>query len=191
MLGFEMNESLDLRNRINKMRSINNLETNEDKLSKHLKIDPKKTDQKETKKNVKHSQEKITENGRIKKFDKINSEFIPPNEGIVNPNTLFQKKQINKNEDKNFNSDYEVQFKLLANKFNESVEVILELSEKVNKLEKLLYSEIENKSYRAAPFNLRFISIILMIFILGYSFSFIDIDTTLIKKIIKDILTGI
>lgn len=186
-----MNESLDLRNRINKMRSINNLETNEDEFSKHIKIDPKKTDQKETKKNVKHSQEKITENGRIKKFDKINSEFIPPNEGIVNPNTLFQKKQINKNEDKNFNSDYEVQFKLLANKFNESVEVILELSEKVNKLEKLLYSEIENKSYRAVPFNLRLISIILVIFILGYSFSFIDIDTTLIKEIIKDILTGI
>lgn len=186
-----MNESLDLRNRINKMRSINNLETNEDEFLKHIKIDPKKTDQKETKKNVKHSQEKITENGKIKKFDKINSEFIPPNEGIVNPNTLFQKKPINKNEDKNFNSDYEVQFKLLANKFNESVEVILELSEKVNKLEKLLYSEKEKKSYRAVPFNLRLISIILVIFILGYSFSFIDIDTTLIKKIIKDILTGI
>ena len=43
-----MNESLDLRNRINKMRSINNLETNEDEFSKHIKIDPKKTDQKET-----------------------------------------------------------------------------------------------------------------------------------------------
>ena len=186
-----MNESLDLRNRINKMRSINNLEINEDESSKNIKIDSQKTDQKETKKNVKHSQERITENGRIKKFDKINSEFIPPNEGIVNPNTLFQKKQINKNEDKNFNSDYEVQFKLLANKFNESVEVILELSEKVNKLEKLLYSEIENKSYRAVPFNLRLISIILVIFILGYSFLFIDIDTTLIEKIIKDILTGI
>ena len=186
-----MNESLDLRNRINKMRSINNLETNEDEFLKHIKIDSKKTDQKETKKNVKHSQEKITENGRIKKFDNINSEFIPPKEEIINPNTLFKKKQINKNEDKNFNSDYEVQFKLLANKFNESVEVILELSEKVNKLEKLLYSEIENKSYRAVPFNLRLISIILVIFILGYSFSFIDIDTTLIKEIIKDILTGI
>ena len=186
-----MNESLDLRNRINKMRSMNNLETNEDEFSKHIKIDSKKTDQKETKKNVKHSKVRITENGRIKKFDNINSEFIPPKEEIINPNTLFKKKQINKNEDKNFNSDYEVQFKLLANKFNESVEVILELSEKVNNLEKLIYSEKQNKSYRAVPFNLRLISIILMIFILGYSFSFIDIDTTLIKEIIKDILTGI
>ena len=37
----KMNESLDLRNRINKMRSINNLETNEDKFSKHLKIEKK------------------------------------------------------------------------------------------------------------------------------------------------------
>ena len=37
-----MNESLDLRNRINKMRSINNLEPNKNKVSKNFKIDPKK-----------------------------------------------------------------------------------------------------------------------------------------------------
>ena len=173
-----MNESLDLRNRINKMRSINNLET-------------KETDQKETKKYVKHSQERITENSGIKKFDKINSEFIPPKEEIVNTNTLFQNKQIIKNEDKNFNNDNEVQFKLLANKFNESVEVILELSEKINKLEKIIYYEKENKSYRRIHFNLRLISIIFIIFILGYSFSLIDIDTTLIREIIKDLLIDI
>ena len=41
-----MNESLDLRHRINKMRSINNLDTNENKVSKNFKIDPKKTYQK-------------------------------------------------------------------------------------------------------------------------------------------------
>ena len=191
MLGFEMNESLDLRNRINKMRSINNLEIYEDEFSKHIKIDSQKTDQKETKKNVKFSQERITENSGIKKSDKINSEFIPPKEEIVNPKTLFKKKQISKKEDKNLNNDNEVQFKLLANKFNESVEVILELSEKVNRLEKLIYSEKQNKSYRVVRFNLRLISKILMIFILGYSFSLIDIDTTLIKEITKDILTGI
>ena len=66
-----MNESLDLRNRINKMRSINNLETNEVKFSHHVKID-QKTDQKETQKNIKNSQKKITQNEEIKKFDKIN-----------------------------------------------------------------------------------------------------------------------
>ena len=186
-----MNESLDLRKRINKMRSINNLETNEDEFSKHIKIDPKITDKRETYKNIKHSKERITENGGIKKIDKTNSEFIPPNEEIVNPNTLFQKKQINKNEVKNFNNDIEAQFRLLANKFNESVEVILELSEKVNKLEKLIHSEKENKSYRGFLFNFRLVSIIFIIFILGYSFSLIDIDTTLIKEITKDILRGI
>ena len=85
-----MNESLDLRNRINKMRSINNLETNEDEFLKHIKIDSKKTDQKETKKNVKHSKVRITENGRIKKFDNINSEFIPPKEEIINPKYLLK-----------------------------------------------------------------------------------------------------
>ena len=65
-----MNESLDLRNRINKMRSINNLENNEDKFSKHLKMEPKKTDEKEIQKNIKQFQEKITENEEIKKLMK-------------------------------------------------------------------------------------------------------------------------
>ena len=128
---------------------------------------------------------------KLKKFDKINREFIPPKEEIINTNTLFKKKQINKNENKNFNNDNEAQFRLLANKFNESVEVILELSEKVNKLEKLIYSEKENKSSRGFLFNFRLVSIIVIIFILGYSFSLIDIDTTLIKEITKDIITGI
>ena len=186
-----MNESLDLRNRINKMRSINNLDTNENKVSKHLETDPKKTDQKEIQKNIKHSQEKITESEEIKKFDKINREFIPPKEDIINTNNLFQKKQKDKNENQNFNNDNEAQFRLLANKFNESVEVILELSEKVNKLERLTYSEKQNRSSTGLTFNFRFISIIFIIFILGYSFSLIDVDTTLIREIIKDLLTGI
>ena len=186
-----MNESLDLRHRINKMRSINNLDTNENKVSKNFKIDPKKTDQKETQKNIKYPQEKITENRDIKKFDKTNSEFIPSKEETINTNTLFQKKQINTDENENFNNNNEAQFRLLVNKFNESVEVILELSEKVNKLEKLIYSEKENKSSRGLPFNFKRISVIFIIFILGYSFSLIDIDTSLIKEIIKDILTGI
>ena len=184
-----MNESLDLRNRINKMRSINNLENNEDKFSKHLKMEPKKTDEKEIQKNIKQFQEKITENEEIKKIDEINREFILPEEKIINTNSLLKKKQNNEN--KNFNNDNEAQFRLLANKFNESVEVILELSEKVNKLEKLICSEKENKSSRGLLFNFRRISVIFIIFILGYSFSLIDIDTTLIKEIIKDILTGI
>ena len=58
---------------------------------------------KKTKKYKTVLRKKITENGRIKNLIKLTEEFIPPNEGIVNPNTLFQKKQINKNEDKNFN----------------------------------------------------------------------------------------
>ena len=134
---------------------------------------------------------KITEDEGIKKFDKINNEFVPNKSEIKNTNTLFQKKQTNKKENKDSNSDYEAQFRLLANKFNESVEVILELSEKVNKLEKLIHSKKENKSYRGFFVNFRLVSIIFIIFILGYSFSLIDIDTTLIKEITKDILRGI
>ena len=184
-----MNESLDLRNRINKMRSINNLETNEDKFSKHLKMEPKKTDEKEIEKNIKQFQEKIDENEEKKKIDQINREFMLPEEKMINTNSLLIKKQNNEN--KNFNNDNEAQFRLLANKFNESVEVILELSEKINKLEKLIYSEKENKSYRGFHFNFRLVAINIFVFILGYSISLINIDTDLIREIIKDILTGI
>ena len=184
-----MNESLDLRNRINKMRSINNLETNEDKFSKHSKVEPKKTDEKEIEKNIKQYQEKITKNEEIKKIDEINREFLLPKEKMINTNSLLKKKQNNEN--KNFNNDIEAQFRLLANKFNESVEVILELSEKVNKLEKSIHSEKENKSHRGFHFNLRLVAIIIFVFILGYSISLINIDTDLIREIIKDILTGI
>ena len=184
-----MNESLDLRHRINKMRSINNLVTKEDKFSKYVKNEPRKTDQKQIQKNIRYSQEKITENVEINKFDKIKSEFIPSKEEIINTNTLFQKKPTNNNQ--NFNNDNEAQFRLLAKKFNQSVEVILELSEKVNKLEKLIYSEKENKSSRGLTINFRLLSIIFIIFILVFSFLLIDIDTTLIREIIKDILTGI
>ena len=95
------------------------------------------------------------------------------------------------NENKNFNNDIEAQFRLLANKFNESVEVILELAEKVNKLEKFIHYEKENKSYRGFHFNFRLVAIIIFVFILGYSISLINIDTDLIREIIKDILTGI
>ena len=186
-----MNESLDLRNRINKMRSINNLDTNEDKITKNLKINPKKTDYKGIQKNITDSQEKFTENEGIKKFDKINGEFITRNEETINTKPLFQKKLIEKSENKNFNNNNEAQFRLLANKFNESVEVILELSEKVNKLEKLIYSQKENKSSRGLSFDFRYISIIFIFFIIGYSFSLIDMDITLIREIIRDILTGI
>ena len=184
-----MNESLDLRNRINKMRSINNLETNEGKFSKHLKMEPKKTDEKEIQKNIKQFQEKITENEEINKNDEINREFILPEEEMINTNSLLKQKQNNEN--KNLNNDNEAQFRLLANKFNESVEVILELSEKVNKLEKLTYSNKKNTSYRGFLFNFRLVSIIVIVFILGYSISLINIDTNLIREIIKDILTGI
>ena len=68
---------------------------------------------------------------------------------MINTNSLLKKQN---NENKNFNNDNEAQFRLLATKFNESVEVILELSEKVNKLEKLTYSDKKNRSYRVFSF---------------------------------------
>ena len=54
---------------------------------------------------------------------------------------LTKKLLENKNSIKTSVNENEAQFLILANKFNEAVEVILELSEKVEKLEKKIYQK--------------------------------------------------
>ena len=73
-------------------------------------------------------------------------------------------------------------------KFNESVEVILELSEKVNNLENLIYNQPKNKKSRKLLFffNLKLISILISIFIVGYVFLLMPIDTSVINQILND-----
>ena len=82
---------------------------------------------------------------------------------------------------------------MLANKFNESVEVILELSEKVNNLENLIYNQPKNQKTRNLLFffNLKLIFFVLGIFILGYVFSLMPMDTSAINEILNDIFSAI
>ena len=188
-----MNESLELRNRINKMRSINNLEKNDEKLLNYENNKLVNTQHKYKKEYIDDSQKKVVNNEEIKKNSKTNNALDNFQTKQIPRKDVFQDRELNLNKNKNFNYDNEAQFRLLANKFNESVEVILELSEKVNNLENLIYNQPKNQKTRNSLFffNLKLISILICIFIVGYVFLLMPMDTSVINQILNDIFSAI
>ena len=188
-----MNESLELRNRINKMRSINNLEISDEKFLNNEKNKLVNTQKIEKKIYIDESTKKVINNPELKKFPKINHALDNFQSKQIHRKDVFKDQQLNLNKNKNLNNDNEAQFRLLANKFNESVEVILELSEKVNNLENLIYNHPKNKKSRNLLFffNLKLISIVISVFIVGYVFLLIPMDTSAINQILNDIFYAI
>ena len=198
-----MNESLDLRNRILKMRESNNLV-----------LDHVKSETKNNNTNLEFINQKTRYNSNKEKEDLLdtkvetNSEIQKENirysrekEKIVDTN-LFRQKPTNSNikNEKNkeaLNSsvhDNEAQFRIIAKKFNEAVEVILELSEKVKKLEEIVndlpvnhrndkkkQSFLNNKTY-----GYMIVTIIFMIVIFTF-----PIDLSFVKMVIIDIISSI
>jgi hypothetical protein len=149
-----MNDSLDLRKRILKMRESS--------------VSLKEVEPEDIKDDIKNDQD--TDKSTFFK----NSKIEPPKKKVVQQrkNKEIQNKLIDSNE---------AQFLILANKFNEAVEVILELSEKVKKLEKSIYkkdNELNKQSFFSFFFNLKvFISLFLVIlFVLGALTLPFDID---------------
>ena len=198
-----MNESLDLRNRILKMRESNNLVL--DQVKSEIKNNNTNLEFINQKTAIKSNKEKVD---LLDTKDKINSEikkentkYSDENKKIVDTN-LFRKKTTNSNikHDKNkevLNSsvhDNEAQFRIIANKFNEAVEVILELSEKVKKLEEIVNNLPVNflkDKKRQSFINIKTFGYIFItiIFIIGI-FTF-PIDRSLVKVIILDIISSI
>jgi len=197
-----MNESLDLRNRILKMRESNNLV-----------LDQVKSENKNNNTNLEFINQNTQNNsnkekeGLLDTKDKTKSEIEKKNiryseeKKIVDTN-LFRKKTTNSNikHDKNKEAsntlvhDNEAQFRIIANKFNEAVEVILELSDKVKKLEETVnnlpvnyLNDKKSKSF----LNIKTYGylIVTIIFIIGL-FTF-PIDLSLAKLIIVDIISSI
>ena len=80
---------------------------------------------------------------------------------------------------------------MIAKKFNEAVEVILELSVKVKDLEKTVHSlSVKNKkSY--SYFNLKTTILFIIITLILLSMFTFPIDLTLIKLIITDVISSI
>ena len=160
-----MNESLDLRNRILKMRESNNLVLDQVKpkskniITNSQFIAPKN----ETK--VSNSEENSIETknnidiGTLKENKNSIDSYA---KDIVSANI---KHKINTNKEglKSLTYDNEAQFRIIANKFNEAVEVILELYEKVKKLEENVNSlPVNSDEDKRKYFFLNIICIILI-----------------------------
>ena len=179
-----MNDSLDLRNRILKMRESNNLTfTKKGSLNNDLmtKFESSIEDDNQRKSNI--DKNFVNDINRAPLGKSIENNF----------DNLTQKvKSENKNFKRNVN-DNEAQFLMLANKFNEAVEVILELSEKVEKLERnvsqnphKLKSNIKN-SY----FNFKIFVFLLLIPIVVIGFFTLPFDLSFIETIVIDILSAL
>ena len=172
-----MNDSLDLRNRILKMRESNNLTSTQNVSSNNNLMSKFENSIKDD------NQKKPTyERETLSKFSKNNS------------NNFIQYKD--KSEGKNIKSnikDNEAQFLMLANKFNEAVEVILELSQKVEKLEKNATQNANKKKIKVSSsfFKFKIFVSLLLIPITIISFFTFPFDFSLIKSIIIDILSAL
>lgn len=181
-----MNESLDLRNRILKMRESNNVVL--DQAKSEIKtpeisteIPPQKT------------QNDVISRG-VKFETKLEKESTSlENKKIENSNIKNVRNPIKQASD-NLPYDNEAQFRMIAKKFNEAVEVILELSDKVKNLEETINSlsvksSKNKKNY--SFFNLKtyvFITITTLIILVLFTF---PINLTLIKLIITDVISSI
>ena len=179
-----MNDSLDLRNRILKMRESNNLiVTKKDSLNNDLmsKFESSIEDDNQRKSNTDKNFVNNKNRATLAKSIEDNSD------------DLTQKvKSENKNLKRNVN-DNEAQFLMLANKFNEAVEVILELSEKVEKLERNVSQnphKLKN-DIKSSYFNFKIFVFLLLIPIIVIGFFTLPFDLSFIETIVIDILSAL
>ena len=170
-----MNDSLDLRKRILKMRSINEIELN---LTLSL--------------NKNKEEKDLIETNKKKKIDSIRNEIKNENK-IINKPEIYPHQDhldLTLNSKKQNQISYDPQFRLLANKFNEAVEVILELSNKVQNLEKDVY--LKNKktndiSIDSKISNLKIIAFIILTLLFSLSAIYLPINLSIFKLILRDI----
>ncbi len=110
-------------------------------------------------------------------------------ENKISPDNFDYKKNLNEVAQAN-----EKAFNLLASKFNESVEVILELTQRVEKLETTLKLQLMQQSdHKKAPeqskTGLKFFIFLLFVAGISYFFYKYDIDISILKDISKDFFT--
>ena len=180
---------------------------NQDLKSKILLMRQKNFGEVINKSNEKNDNEKPQENNKkLEENTAINETEVSTksneNEVVVNNNNLENKTQPDINSEiselkENLNKVAETNekaFDLLAQKFNESVEVILELTQKVEKLETVtkLYSMQESvKKNEIKPSQKGFKFFLFLLFVAGISYFFykFDIDLSILKDISRDFLT--
>ena len=181
-----MNDSLDLRNRILKMRESNNLTVNsKDALNNDLMSEFESSINDDKKKETNFNKDTL-----IVQNKENESKSIKKNsENLVHPRDKTENQNINSTV-----NDNDAQFLMLANKFNEAVEVILELSHKVEKLERNASQKSHKHTKnvnRPSFFNLKIFVFLLLIPIMVLGFFTLPFDISSIKSIFIDILSTI
>jgi hypothetical protein len=172
-----MNDSRDLRKRILKMREINNIDQKNAPFIRSSEQDKKLNNRIQI--NVLE-----TNKNKIKKNNFIN---LPNEENIVKKNIDFDHSKNNQ-----LNNSYDAQFRILANKFNEILDVISDISSTVEKLEKVTYSK--EKEYKVVRnklnwFKLKPTVFILLIGLFGLAFFYLSTYLETLNIIIQDILS--
>ena len=178
---------------------------NQDLKSKILLMRQKNFGEVINKSNEKNDNEKPQENNE--KFEEnttINETEVSTkpnqNEVLVN-NNLENKTQIDNNSEiselkDNLNKVAETNekaFDLLAKKFNESVEVILELTQKVEKLETVaklhsMQESVKKNEVKPSQKGLKFFLFLLFVAGISYFFYKFGIDLSILKDISRDFL---
>ena len=171
---------------------------NQDLKSKILLMRQKNFRETTNKSDEKNDNEK-PENNEIKKDEVItksnDDEVVLKNNNLenkiqldINPEISELKENLN-----NVAKTNEKAFDLLASKFNESVEVILELTQRVEKLEtvtKLQSMKESVKKTEIAPSQKGLKFFLFLLFVAGISYFFykFDIDLSILKEISRDFL---
>ena len=192
-----MNESLDLRNRILKMRESNNLVLDQVKpKSKNIITNSQSIAPKNETKVSKSDENSIETRNNIDvgtlRENKNSADSYAKDIVSHNPKN---EKNTNKESLKSLVYDNEAQFRIIANKFNEAVEVILELSEKVKKLEEIVNGfSVKSDEYKKKKYfflNIKTFVYIIITTLLIVAFLFFPIDISLIRLIIADVISSI
>ena len=145
------------------------------------------------------------ENNEIKKDEVTNKSEVTTksndDEVVLENNNLENKIQIDLNSEisefkENLNKvakTNEKAFDLLASKFNESVEVILELTQRVEKLETVtklqsMQESVKKTEIQPSQKGLKFFLFLLFIAGISYFFYKFDVDLSILKDISRDFL---
>ena len=184
-----MNESTNLRKRILKMRENNDFILSSVK-PEHLKEDVK-------------TEIKSDEVIKVNK-EKFNSSYekkmLAEDENTINSASLKREISSPSHSSNNYSNNQnninlgdtnEAQFRILANKFNEAVEVILELSDKVKKLENIIYKNYNKTKKRNGIFyyiNMKILFSIIFIPLLILAAFTLPLDFYKFELIFSDII---
>ena len=174
-----MSDNQDLKNKILSMRQKNFGEVIDEPNEKNDNIKPDNSE-------INH--DKVNIEANIDK-DEVNPNKVEESiQHEINPNISELKENLNKVSKTN-----EKAFDLLANKFNESVEVILELTQRVEKLETIaklqsMQQSVERNEVKPSQKGIKFF--IFLIFIAGISYFLykFNIDLKVLKDISRDFL---